>query len=80
MGDGDLAARAIHRQRLGIAQMRRAGGRIARVADGHVARPTLQDFAIEILASTSPMPLWRVKLLPVGRDDAGAFLAAMLQA
>ena len=37
MGDGDLAASAIDGQGLGIAQMRGAGGRVAGMADGHVA-------------------------------------------
>ena len=41
--DGDLAARAIHGERLGVAQVRRAGGGIARVADGHVADQVVQD-------------------------------------
>ena len=47
--DGDLAARAIDGQRLGVAQVRRAGGGIARVADGHVADEAVQDFAVENL-------------------------------
>ena len=45
VGDGDLAARAIHRERLGVAEIGRAGGGITRVADGHVADEVVQDFA-----------------------------------
>ena len=49
VGDGDLAARAIAGERLGVAQVGRAGGGIARVADGHVADEVVQDFAVENL-------------------------------
>ena len=43
VGDGDLAARAIHRERLGVAEIGRAGGGITRVADGHVADQIVQQ-------------------------------------
>ena len=78
MGDGELAAFAVAGQRLGVAQVRGAGGGIARVADGHVADEIVQDFAVENLRD-QPHALVFAELAAVARDDAGAFLAAMLQ-
>ena len=79
VGDGNLAARAIHRERLGVAQVRRAGGGIARVADGHVADEVVQDFrAVEHLRHQAHAVVLE-KLPVVAGDDAGAFLAAMLE-
>ena len=37
MRNGNLAAGAVHRQRLRVAQVRGTGRRVARVAYGHVA-------------------------------------------
>ena len=55
VGDGNLAARAIHRERLGVAQIGRAGSGIARVGDGHVADEAVQDFGVaENLRAPAP--------------------------
>ena len=78
VGDGHLAPFAVAGQRLGVAQVRRAGGRIAGVADGHVADEVVQDFAVENLRH-QPHAFVFAELAAVARDDARAFLAAMLQ-
>ena len=78
VGDGDLAAHAIHRERLRVADVRRAGGGIARVADGHVADQVMENFRVENLRhQTHAVVLEKFSI--VAGDDAGAFLAAMLQ-
>ena len=77
--NGDLARAAIHRQRLGVAQMRGAGRGIARVADGHLSRPVRAGLRPLKTCDTRPMPLCSRNCLPSRGDDAGAFLAAMLQ-
>ena len=43
VGDGDLPAHAIHRERLRVADVRRAGGGITRVAYGHVTDEVVQN-------------------------------------
>ena len=47
--DGDLAALAIHRERLGIAEFGRAGGGVARVSDRHSSRKFFQRVGLEDL-------------------------------
>lgn len=78
VGDGDLAARAIHGERLGVAQMGRAGGGITGVADGHAADEAVEDFAVKNLRHETHSAV-DAKLFAVTGDDAGAFLAAMLE-
>ena len=77
--DGDLAARAIHRERLGVAEIGRAGGRVARVADGAVADEVVQDFRVVENLRHEAHAVVLVKFPVVAGDDAGAFLPAMLQ-
>ena len=79
MRDGDLAARAIHRERLGVAQIGRAGGRITRVADGHFADEVVQNFRVVENLRHEAHAVVLVKFSLVAGDDAGAFLAAMLE-
>src|SRR5262249_16459392 len=79
VGDGDLAARAIDRQWLGVAQMGRTGGRVAGVADGDVPRPLGPILFSENLGDQPHAAMDMEFPLRVERDDAGAFLAAMLQ-
>ncbi len=79
VGDGDLAAHAIHRERLGVAEVRRAGGGIARVGDGHVADEVVQDFGVVENLRHEAHAMMLVKLAVVTGDDAGAFLSAMLE-
>ena len=78
VGDGDLAAGAIHRERLGVAQVRGAGRGIARVADGDGAGQVVQDAALEDLRHQAHAFVG-VELPAVRGDDARAFLAAVLQ-
>jgi hypothetical protein len=73
-----LAAFAVADERLGVAQVGRAGGRIAGVADGHVAREFAQDFGVENLGDQAHAFVV-VELIAFTGDDPGAFLAAMLQ-
>jgi len=54
-----------------------AGSGIARVADGSGAGKFVQNFGVKI-SSTSPMARWR-GVRAVAGDDAGGFLAAMLE-
>ncbi len=76
--DGDLAACAVHRQRLGVAKIRGAGRRVARVADGAVADEVMQDFRVAEDLRHEAHAVMLVKLSLVAGDDAGAFLTAML--
>ena len=78
VGDGDLSAHAIHRQRLRVAEVRRAGGGIACVADGHVAHEVMENFRVENLRHKAHAVMLE-KFSIVAGDDPGAFLAAMLQ-
>ena len=48
------------------------------MADGHVPDQLVQDVAVEDLRD-EPHALVLAELFAVGGDDAGAFLAAMLQ-
>ena len=75
--NGHVAFGAIDRQRLGVAQMGRAGGRIAGVADGDVADQAMQDFAVEDLRH-QPHAFVFAQVIAVRRDDAGALLPTML--
>jgi hypothetical protein len=76
--DGNLAAGAIDGERLGIAQVRRAGGGVPRVADSNGADHVMQDVSLEDLRH-QPHAFVGVKLFAVRGDDARAFLAAVLQ-
>ena len=76
--DGNLAAGAIDGERLGVAQVRRAGGGIAGVADGDGADHVVQDVPMEDLRH-QPHAFMGVELFAVGGDDAGAFLSAVLE-
>ncbi len=78
VGDGDLPAHAIHRERLRVADVRRAGGRITRVADGHVAHEVMENFRVKNLRH-EPHAMVLEKFSVVAGDDPGAFLPAMLQ-
>ena len=78
VADGDLALGAIDGQRLGVGQVRRPGRRVARVADGRGADQLVEHVAVEDVRH-QPHALVDVELLAVGRDDAGRFLAAVLE-
>jgi len=73
------AFRKLGEERLDVAQTGAAGGGVARVADGAVAGQAVEDVLLgEGIADQADMAL-DVELAAVIRDDAGGFLAAMLQ-
>jgi hypothetical protein len=78
VGDGDLATRAVHGEGLGVFQLRGAGGGIAGVADGKVADELMQNVAVKNLGDEAHAAMG-AKLAAVTGDNAGAFLAAVLQ-
>ena len=78
VGDGDLAAGAIHSEGLGVFELGGAGGGIAGVADGHVAHEIVQNFAVKNLRNEAHAAMG-AELAAVAGDDAGAFLAAVLK-
>ena len=80
VGDGDAAAGQIGEQRLDVAHRRAARRRIAVVADGEGAFQVGRVRAVlaEDVADQAGMALGDELALVVG-DDAGGFLAAMLQ-
>ncbi len=78
VGDGDLAPRAVGRQRLRIPKMGRPHGRVAGVAHGHVPRQIAQRATGEDLRHQSHATV-DPELAFVARDDAGALLPAVLQ-
>ena len=47
--DGNLATGAVHGERLGVAQVRGAGGGVTGMADGNGAGHVMQDVALEDL-------------------------------
>jgi len=77
--DGDLAARTIHRERLGVAEIGRAGRGIARVADGHFADEVVQDFRVVKNLRHEAHAVVLEEFAIVAGDNAGALLPAMLQ-
>ena len=76
--DGNLTARTIHRERLRVANVGTAGGGIARVSNGGVPHQIVQHIAFKNLRHKAHTFVL-AKLRAIIRNDAGAFLAAMLQ-
>src|SRR5437660_11166848 len=74
----DLALVAIDHDGLRVKQRFVAGGGVARVADGQTARESREDAGLENLFNFAHGTV-HVKLSAVAGDDAGGFLAAMLQ-
>ena len=66
-------------QRLDVAQDRVAGGGIAVVADRGAARQPVDHLLIAEIVADRAKAAMRVELVAVERDDAGRFLAAVLQ-
>src|SRR5437868_11531157 len=80
VGDSDLASVAIDHKWLRIFQRARSRGRVARVPDGAGSLQSLQLFLSKDLRDQPHVPMQlEVAARPVAGDDAGAFLAAMLQ-
>ncbi len=78
VGQGEVPEGKIHNQRLDILEMAVPGGGIAVVTDGHVAGQALQHL-LGIDVRHEAHRLFLVEVLAVRGDDAGAFLAAVLQ-
>ncbi len=80
MGDGQTAARQIGEHGLDVAGAIAAGGGIAVMADGEAALevPRRLGIAAESVAHQAHMALGDEVAIVIG-DDAGGFLAAMLQ-
>ena len=78
--DGELPARAVHHERLGIGQIARSRRRIAHMADGAGAFQPLQIRRVEDLRNQAHghVAIER-RIRPIGRDDARALLPAMLE-
>ena len=79
VADGEPAELEIGEQRLHVAHRHLAGRGIAHVADGRMAaEPPITSLELKF-SPTWPMAAMGVELLAVIGDDAGRFLAAMLQ-
>ncbi len=79
MGDREAAGGELGEQRLHVAQDGAAGRRIAHMADRGGARQPLDRRRAGEMVADQPEPLLRMEPLAVEGDDAGRFLAAMLQ-
>ena len=79
MADGKAAGIELGKQRLHVAQNGLAGRRIAHMADRGVAGQAIDDLAPGKGVADQAEPAFGVKALAVERDDAGGFLAAMLE-
>ena len=78
VGHSHLAARAIHGERLGVADVGGAGCGVAGVAHGHVADQAMKNVPLKDLGHQAHA-LVLAELPAVTGDDAGAFLAAVLE-
>ena len=79
MADGEAAAFQFREQRLHVAQDGFPGGRIAHMADRRVAGQPVDHFAAGKGVADQAEPAFGVEALAVETDDAGGFLAAVLQ-
>ena len=78
VGDGDLAARAINHQRLGVFDVGTSGGRVTDVTNGEMARQRAKNVFVKNLID-EPHVFMGAQLNTVGGGNARAFLATMLQ-
>ena len=78
VADGDASLGAVHGQGLGIDDVRRTGGRIARVPNAGMAHQTMQNIAGEDLRHQPHAPV-DVEGLAVGGDDTGTLLPPVLK-
>ena len=79
VADGEAAGIELGEQRLHVAQDGLAGGRIAHMADGGVAGQAVDHLAAGEGVADQAEAALGVKALAVEGDDAGGFLAAVLQ-
>src|SRR5512137_494328 len=78
VAEGDFALVAVDHDGLGVEQSFVAGGGVARVADGEAAGELREDAGREDFFDFAHGAM-DVELFAVARDDAGGFLAAMLE-
>src|SRR5882762_5679693 len=78
VAEGDFAFVAVDHDGLGVEQRFVAGSGVARVADGEAARELREHAGLENFFDFAHGAM-DVQLFAVARDDAGGFLAAMLQ-
>ena len=79
VADGKAAGIKLGEQRLHVAQDGFAGGRIAHMADRGIAGQAVDDFAPRKGVADQAEAAFGVETLAVEGDDAGGFLAAVLQ-
>ena len=79
VADGEAAAVELGEQRLHVAQDGLAGGRIAHMADRRHAGQAVDHLAAGEGVADEPHPPLGMEALAVEGDDAGGFLAAMLE-
>src|ERR1700720_2261624 len=79
VADGEAAGIELGEQRLHVAQDGLAGGRIAHMADCGIAGQTVDDLAPRKGVADQAETTLGVEALAVEGDDAGRFLAAVLQ-
>jgi hypothetical protein len=79
MGDGETAALELGEQRLHVAQDGLAGRGIADMTDGHVSGQAVDHLAPRERVADQAEPALGMEPLAVEGDDAGGFLAAVLQ-
>ena len=79
MADGKAAGIELGKQRLHVAQNGPAGGRIAHVADGGIAGQAIDHLAARKRVADQAQAALGMKTRAVEGDDAGGFLAAVLQ-
>ena len=78
VADRELTVHAVDDDRLRVRELALAGGRVAHVADGEIARQARERLRVERLVDV-PHRLAVTDLDAVGRGDARALLSAMLQ-
>src|SRR3974390_3844977 len=78
VGNGNLAAGAIHRERLSIANVGGTGRGIPSMPHRNFADHVVEDIALKDLRDQAH-PLVSMELLAVGGDNARAFLSAVLK-
>ena len=79
VADGEAAAIEFGEQRLHVAQDGFAGGRVAHMADRHGAGQAVDHVAAGEGVADEAEAAFGMKALAVVGDDAGGFLAAMLE-
>ena len=79
MAEGKAAGIEIDEKRLHVAQHRIAAGRIADMAHRHVALQPLDHRARGEMVADQADAAFGMEVVPVEADDAGRFLAAMLE-